>query len=319
MATPARRIPGSPIQRRRKKIADARFLQVSLNNAVIHEDIALPEITYAKLFSREQATGPLVFSGNSPIAFRNIRYHPFKEQDRKEALLEAPVPTHGATPLVVKPTLKTIVQRCFFAGEDRKLTFCAAVGEPGQIHYAINLEQGTVIRLWKGPFIDATTMWQGRGALQLAQPLGSVISFPSRPLFASLADKNAAWPDSMQQGYRFVEYRLDKQARPTFTYSFRGLTFNDHIVPADGNRFLTRTLRLSKGQPEEDLWILLAAGSKIKELEKGLYAVDDKKYYIRLGTGKKQDVILRNVNGREELLVPGSALKGGDLTWSFIW
>lgn len=301
------------------KTADARFLQVLLNGIAIHEDIALPTINYPVLFDKEQATGPLVFSGNSRIALRNIRYHLFDETEKEQVVLANPISVRGVTPLIVTPASKTIIQRCFLAGEDRKLTFCAVVGEPTQIHYAINLEQGAVIRLWKGAFIDATTMWHGRGDVQLARPLGSVVELPSQPAFASLPDRNASWPDSMQQGYRFIQYRLDKQGRPTYNYSFNELEFIDRITPAEEDRLLTRSMQLTQGQPGKELWVLLAAGSRIEELEKGLYAVDDKKYYIRLADTKSPGVIHRKNNGREELLIPGSALNGQGLTWSYIW
>lgn len=320
-----------------KKEANARLLQVSLNGVPVHEDVILPAISTTVFFNEEAAKGPLVFSGDSRIAIRNIRYIPFEDEQKDEMLLPSPVPVGNATPLIVTPTFKTVVQRCFMAGEHhaggdldgagddpdtprkRKLTSCAAVGEPGQIHYAIDLEQGSVIRLWKGAFIDATTMWQSRGAIQLARPLGSVIKLPSQPVFAYLKDLDAIWPDSMQHGYRFVQYRLDEHSRPTFNYSFRGSSFSDRIVPADDDRILTRTLRLVEGKPENELWILLAAGSGIEDLGDGLYGINDKNYYIRLGAGKQKEVILRQNNGRDELLIPGHAITEDGITWSFIW
>ncbi len=306
-----------------EKRSNARLLQVSLNGVFIHEDIALPDITYTELFQNELNTGPLVFSGNSRIAFRNIRYCFFDEQEKDRVLLPAQVPVMGRTPLVVTPVQKTIVQRCFMSdegsGEDQKMTSCAVVGESTDIHYGINLEQGAVIRLWKGEFIDATTMWEGRGVVQLARPLGSVITLSGQPLFATFRDQYTPWPDTMQQGYRYAGYQLDKQGRPTFNYYFQGLQFHDRIIPSDNNRFLTRSLHLIQGDPGKELWILLAAGTVIEELEGGLYAVNDKSYYVRLDKKKHREVVLRDVNGRKELLVPGSALKMPGLTWSYIW
>ncbi len=301
------------------KKSNARLLQIALNGVLIHEDIILPGIASDGPYNNESKTGPLVFSTGNRVAFKNIRYAFFEDPEKEKALMPVPVPISGKIPLIVTPVNQTIMQRCFLGEGDRKLTMCAAIGEPGQIHYGINLEQGAVIRLWKGDFIDVTTMWESRGELQLARPLGSVISLPSQPQLARLINQQTPWPELMPQEYKFKGYFLDKQGRPTFNYTFDGLQISDRTVPSDEDRVLTRTLQFDNRSAGDDLWIRLAAGDTIEKLEDGLYAINHKSYYIRIDGKHQRAAVLRNINGREELLIPANALSAQGLTWSYIW
>ncbi|MCC7526549.1 MAG: DUF1080 domain-containing protein [Chitinophagaceae bacterium] len=301
------------------KKSNARLLQVALNGVLIHEDIILPYIASDAPFKSESKTGPLVFSTGNRMAFKNIRYTFFQDAEKEKVLMPVPVPVNGNTPLIVTPVNETILQRCFLGTKDHKMTVCAVIGEPGQIHYGINLEQGSIIRLWKGDFIDATTMWESRGEIQLSRPLGSVISLPSQPQVAQLANDQVPWPELTQKEYKFKGYFLDKQGRPVFNYTFNGLQISDQTVPSDDDRILTRTLQFGNNPAGNNLWIRLATGDKIEQLENGLYAVNNKSYYLRLDGKKQRGAILRNINGREELIMPASALSGRGLTWSYIW
>lgn len=301
------------------KQSSARLLQVSLNGTLIHEDIMLPDIASNAPFKTESKTGPLVFSTGNRMAFKNIRYAFFEDPEKEKVLMPVPVPINGKIPLIVTPVNKTVMQRCFLGEKDRKMTVCAVIGEPGQIHYGVNLEQGSIIRLWKGDFIDATTMWESRGVVQLARPLGSVISLPSQPQVAQLTNDQTPWPELTQQEYKFKGYFLDKQGRPVFNYTFNGLQISDRTVPSEDDRILTRTLQFDNNVGVNNLWIRLAAGDKIEKLEDGLYTINNKSYYLRLGDKKQRGAILRNINGKEELLIPVSALSAQGLTWSYIW
>jgi len=60
-----------------KKTANARFVKVTLNGEVIHEDIEVKGPTGGQLSDKEAATGPLMFQGDhGPVAFRNIKITP---------------------------------------------------------------------------------------------------------------------------------------------------------------------------------------------------------------------------------------------------
>ena len=60
-----------------KKIADARFIKVVLNDRVIHEDVALKTPTGHAWHNKEVARGPILLQADhGPVAFRKIRVRP---------------------------------------------------------------------------------------------------------------------------------------------------------------------------------------------------------------------------------------------------
>jgi hypothetical protein len=61
-----------------RKVADARFVRVTLNGAVIHENLRVGAPTAGAPLADERAAGPLVLRGErGPVAFRNVRYKRF--------------------------------------------------------------------------------------------------------------------------------------------------------------------------------------------------------------------------------------------------
>jgi len=56
------------------KTANARFLKVSLNGQVIHENVEMRGPTPSGVTGKEAPTGPLMFQGDhGPVAYRNIK------------------------------------------------------------------------------------------------------------------------------------------------------------------------------------------------------------------------------------------------------
>ena len=59
----------------KRKIANARFVRVALNGAVVQENVEVTGPTRAAPFEDERATGPLMIQGDhGPLAVRNIQY-----------------------------------------------------------------------------------------------------------------------------------------------------------------------------------------------------------------------------------------------------
>ncbi len=57
-----------------KKMANAKFVKVTLNDEVIHENVEMKGPTPSGVTGKEAPTGPLMFQGDhGPVAFRNIR------------------------------------------------------------------------------------------------------------------------------------------------------------------------------------------------------------------------------------------------------
>ena len=61
------------------KVANARFVRVTLNDRVIHENVEMAKPTPGGLTGKEKAVGPIMFQGNhGPVAYRNIKVTPIK-------------------------------------------------------------------------------------------------------------------------------------------------------------------------------------------------------------------------------------------------
>ena len=62
-----------------KKVANAKFLKVSLNGTVLHENVEVKGATPGGLTGKEAATGPLMFQGDhGVVAYKNIKVTPRK-------------------------------------------------------------------------------------------------------------------------------------------------------------------------------------------------------------------------------------------------
>jgi hypothetical protein len=62
-----------------KKVSPAKFIKVSLNDVVLHENVEMKGPTPGGLTSKEKATGPLMFQGDhGPVSYRNIKIIPKK-------------------------------------------------------------------------------------------------------------------------------------------------------------------------------------------------------------------------------------------------
>lgn len=62
---------------RGRKVKNARFKEVKLNDVVIHRDVELPGTTPGSFFQDESPVGPIVLQGTaSPIGFRQMRVRP---------------------------------------------------------------------------------------------------------------------------------------------------------------------------------------------------------------------------------------------------
>ena len=60
-----------------KKIENARFIKVTHNGQVIHENVEVPRPTCAALALDEKPKGPLMLQGDhGPVAYRNLRIKP---------------------------------------------------------------------------------------------------------------------------------------------------------------------------------------------------------------------------------------------------
>ncbi len=202
----------------------------------------------------------------------------------------------------VTPETKSELVRSFvqMPGEKTKRTHSLSVGSPTGVHYTVDLNQMALLQMWKGDFANVTNMWHERGEPQLLEPMGTTIHLPAQPPLMVLTNETTNWPDSLDENkLHYTGLTVNKQGAPTFGYAMGGLTITDAVrAETDG---LRRTLLLT-GLVNGTIYCRVAAGSSIDEVSKGLYAIDDRSYYIRFDP--KAVIKRRQSNGKQELLLP---------------
>ncbi|RAJ94006.1 hypothetical protein LX87_03890 [Larkinella arboricola] len=219
--------------------------------------------------------------------------------------------------IAVEPTTKPSVIRSFVNFGPKKKTHCISVGSPTGLNYTVDLNQGALLQVWRGPFADVTEMWYERGEPQLLKPLGTLAVLSAQNPLALLANATQFWPDSLSGNeLNYKGLTMDKQGYPTMQYRLRDLDITDAVMPNTDGKSFTRTLTL-KGPENESLYCRLASGASLEEVAKGLYSVDGK-YFIQIESKAKPSV--RTNSGKQELVMPVN-VKGGSTTvqYSILW
>lgn len=423
-----------------KKISPARFVKVTLNGVVLHENIVLSGPTRSAAFSDEQATGPIMIQGDhGPVAFRNIRYAMLNDfsvavKDLKytyyegkfpdfaaltpekitrtakaaaidarladnpnasaivfEGTLTLPDADHyqftikrfGLTSLFVdgeeiikagelfgeesavkslskgdhtfrlrylknfswapsgvglsigrpnarpfvlnvnsslpfiqpEPPIRVLaatepeVIRSFMWHRNKKMTHVISVGAPERLNFSYNLDQGGLMKIWRGDFLNVTDMWYERGEPQTAAPMGAVINLSGRgPLVG-----NFPTPDSIPMAY--AGYRLNDKRTPVFTYKYGHASLEDYLRPAGDGDGLVRTLTL-KGATPQSVAYLLAEGQRITQLGNNLFSIDQQ-YFVKLAEGIRITPEIRSEGNRQLLVISSSSLQA--VEYSIIW
>ncbi|WP_162053393.1 family 16 glycoside hydrolase [Pontibacter pamirensis] len=176
------------------------------------------------------------------------------------------------------------------------------VGSPEQVHYTYDMDNGNMVQVWRGGFLDATPMWYSRGDGS-SRPVGAVQHF-GQPSFtlARLASPQAAWvADTAGSGFRPGGYDVDKADQPTFSYRVYGTAVQDAIRVLEGGKGFRRELTVQN--PGENLYARLAGGSTIEAVSKDTYLVDGKAYY-RIDEAGGAKPVVRDAGGQKELIVP---------------
>ena len=224
-----------------------------------------------------------------------------------------PVPLISVVPEVQAERVRSFVQ---LPGEKHKRTHSLSVGSPMGYHYTVDLDQMALLQVWKGDFADVTEMWHERGEPQLLEPMGTTLRLPAQTGLMVLNNDGAAWPDSVdEKTLHYNGLSVDKQGNPTLRYTLAGAAVTDVTQPTrDG---LTRTLTMT-GAPNGPVYCRVAAGQTIDDMGNGLYAINDRRYFVRLDP--KARVKQRQSNGKQELLLPVSLKNGsGSVAYSVVF
>ncbi|PZR39225.1 MAG: hypothetical protein DI538_07435 [Azospira oryzae] len=204
-------------------------------------------------------------------------------------------------------------------GFNQRLTHTIGVGDPSGTHYVYDMKSGNLVAVWHGEFVDATPMWHDRGDGSFT-PRGAVqYLFNNEPL-AFLPSPDAAFPSMKKETqlsdtpYKGKGYSIQEDSgRPVFMYTYDGLEVEDKIYPDDNNRIITHEVAIKNRGTKPGLYYKLAEGTTILSLSNGWYAIDDKSYYIKPAAGLQP--VIREVNGKKELIVAADSL----VKYSIIW
>ena len=206
-------------------------------------------------------------------------------------------------PITAEPQREVLVLRSFMNFGAGKRTHVASVGDPGGVHYSIDLGRGALLYAWRGPFLETTQMWSGRGEPQIAEPQGAVVRLTGAPSVAILRDASATWPDSAtaDSPYHFHGYAVDEGGRPTFRYRVGAVEVEETLTPSGDGVTLRHELRLRAPDNTGGVYVRLAAGASIDRSGRS-YAVDDYRYYVTPESGGSP--VVRAAGQGEELIVP---------------
>ncbi|MCF0063884.1 DUF1080 domain-containing protein [Dyadobacter chenwenxiniae] len=195
-------------------------------------------------------------------------------------------------------------------GKGQRVVHAVSVGSPSNLHYTYDLDKGAVLQVWRGEFLDATPMWHDRGDGS-SRPRGSVTLLGNDMVLGKSA-KGKWQADTTGSSYRPKGYVLDEQDVPTFQYQAFGSHVTDYISVVN-NQFFERIIKVNN--PAKDLIARLADGTNIEKIADGLYAVDNKSYYIQLAD-KSVKPEIRSADGMQELLVP---VTNGEVKYSILF
>ncbi|MCC7466940.1 MAG: DUF1080 domain-containing protein [Saprospiraceae bacterium] len=198
-----------------------------------------------------------------------------------------------------------------FGGEKKRVVHAAQVGDPGRLHYTYDLDNGAVPQIWKGDFLDVSPMWDDRGDGS-SRPRGAVLHLkdvaplvPETELWNTQASGNAP-----AEGFRPQGYDLDEQGLPVFRYTLNGMEVEDRLRVKEG-KYLNRTLDCRNVQA--GYVCRLALGASIEQVDKNIWAVDGKRYFIQVPAGVKP--VLKQSKGMAALYVP----LGSRVEYAIMW
>ncbi|MEL7531161.1 MAG: family 16 glycoside hydrolase [Bacteroidota bacterium] len=193
-------------------------------------------------------------------------------------------PYRPPSPMWVEMDAHPKIMRGFVMFGEEKLTHTASIGSPAGVHFNYDLNQGKLLHIWRGPFLDVAPMWRGRGESQLAVPGGAALAMSGKASFIVADDIPAIWPDSLAEDAIYKGYDLDKEGMPSFRFAMARGEVSDHFSINGAN--LRR--EISAQDLNQFIQVLLVEANEIEEVEEGLYAVDDRNFYLKVIEGKAE-------------------------------
>ncbi|MEL6805202.1 MAG: family 16 glycoside hydrolase, partial [Bacteroidota bacterium] len=72
-------------------------------------------------------------------------------------------PYRPPNPIWIEASDRAKIMRGFVMFDGDKLTHTASIGSPDGQHFNYDLNQAKLLHIWRGPFLDVSPMWRGRG------------------------------------------------------------------------------------------------------------------------------------------------------------
>ncbi|WP_026997965.1 family 16 glycoside hydrolase [Flectobacillus major] len=157
----------------------------------------------------------------------------------------------------------------------KRVVHAVNVGNPSNLHYTYDLDNGAIVQIWKGDFLDTSPMWDDRGDGS-SRARGALLTLTDSPVVVANADKATLL--DVPANYRPLGYVLDANDLPTFRYQIANSEIEDQIRVTD-DKYLLRTLTFKT--PAANQSVRLAVGKDISKLSDDTYLVDGKSYYIK--------------------------------------
>ena len=196
-------------------------------------------------------------------------------------------------------------------GKNKRIVHNVNVGSPDKLHYSYDLDNGAIVQLWKGEFLNTSPMWDNRGDGS-SRPRGAVLILGNAPPVVNDASK-AILKDSFpaNANFRTLGYEVDENNLPTFNYQIYGSDIVDIVKNTEGGKFLTRSI--SCKNPSANLSVRLAIGKSIEVVSPDTYLIDGKTFYIKLLNGTKATI--EKVGDKSVLLSPLKDLVQYAILW----
>ncbi len=269
---------GRPIGGALLQISGQNVLKHAHNQTTVYADTQLDQGTHPFTFSYYKTVGwgppSVTLSVEGPTIQVEALLHP----TRRSAPVERIPVTTSDVPLVL---------RGFVVHQGAKRTHAVSVGNPDNVHYSLDLADGSLLYAWRGPFLDAASMWHNRGHDQTVTPLGSTLTFSGE----------SAYKISTGETLKFTGYRLSPH--PVFTYSLGEASLEDHIQPHSDGAGLSRTVTLS-GTTDASMWVRAAVSDQIDALGDDRYAIDGFTWYIE----EAANAAIQSTENGQALMIP---------------
>jgi hypothetical protein len=158
----------------------------------------------------------------------------------------------------------------------KRVVHAVNVGNPANLHYTYDLDNGSIAQIWKGDFLNTTPMWDSRGDGS-SRPRGVVLGLPNVPSL-SLQENLFSQSDVFSEPYKIKGYEVDQDENPTFLYEIGGADVTDKIRIVD-HKYLDRTIKIKNAKAGQK--VRLGLSTDIKQVNENTYVLDGKSYYIQ--------------------------------------